>query len=62
MEDLPAIDLAFLPKNLPYTMTDEEFLQVANTLKPKYLCAYHYFEIDVPALRAKLDPAIEFLN
>lgn len=62
MKELPKIDLAFLPKNLPYTMTDEEFLKAANLIRPKYLYAYHYFEIDVPALRAKLDPPIELLN
>ena len=62
MQDLPKIDLAFLPKNLPYTMTDEEFIKVANLIKPKYLYAYHYFEIDVPALRAKLDSGIELMN
>jgi len=59
MKELPKIDLAFLPKNLPYTMTDEEFLKAANLIRPKYLYAYHYFEIDVPALRAGLDPGIE---
>ena len=62
MQDLPAIDLAFLPKNLPYTMTDEEFVKAANLIRPKYLYAYHYFEIDVPKLKKELDPAIELLN
>ena len=62
MQELPKVDLAFLPKNLPYTMTDEEFLKAANLIKPKYLYAYHYFEIDVPALKKKLDPSIELLN
>lgn len=62
MQDLPRIDLAFLPKNLPYTMTDAEFIKAANLIKPKYLYAYHYFEIDVPKLRKELDPAIELLN
>jgi L-ascorbate metabolism protein UlaG (beta-lactamase superfamily) len=62
MQDLPKIDLAFLPKNLPYTMTDEEFVKTANLIKPKYLYCYHYFEIDVPALKKALDPAIELLN
>lgn len=62
MKELPKIDLAFLPKNLPYTMTDEEFLKAANLIRPKYLYAYHYFEIDVPALRAGLDPGIELMN
>ena len=62
MKELPKIDLAFLPKNLPYTMTDEEFIKAANLIRPKYLYAYHYFEIDVPALRAGLDPGIELMN
>ncbi|MBR1538249.1 MAG: MBL fold metallo-hydrolase [Bacteroidales bacterium] len=62
MQDLPRIDLAFLPKNLPYTMTDEEFIKAANLIKPKCLYAYHYFEIDVPALRARLDSGIALLN
>ncbi len=62
MQDLPKIDLAFLPKNLPYTMTDEEFVKAANLIKPKYLYAYHYFEIDVPKLKKELDPSIELLN
>ena len=62
MQDLPKIDLAFLPKNLPYTMTDEEFVKAANLIKPKYLYAYHYFEIDVPKLKKELDPMIELLN
>ena len=62
MQELPKVDLAFLPKNLPYTMTDEEFLKAANLIKPKYLYAYQYFEIDVPALKKKLDPSIELLN
>ena len=62
MQELPKIDLAFLPKNLPYTMTDEEFIKAANLIKPRFLYAYHYFEIDVPALKAQLDPSIELLN
>ena len=62
MQDLPRIDLAFLPKNLPYTMTDEEFIKAANLIKPRYLYAYHYFEIDVPKLKKELDPSVELLN
>ncbi|MBR6424254.1 MAG: MBL fold metallo-hydrolase [Bacteroidales bacterium] len=62
MRELPKVDLAFLPKNLPYTMTDEEFIQAANLIKPKYLICYHYFEIDIPKLKKELDPAIELLN
>ena len=46
-------------RNIDYP---EEFVKAANLIKPKYLYAYHYFEIDVPALRAKLDPSIALLN
>ena len=62
MQELPSVDLAFLPKNLPYTMTDEEFIKAANQIKPKYLYCYHYFEIDIPKLKKGLDPAIELQN
>ena len=62
MQELPKVDLAFLPKNLPYTMTDEEFIKAANLIKPKHVFAYHYFEIDVPKLKKELDPAVELLN
>jgi len=62
MQELPKIDLAFLPKNLPYTMTDEEFIKAANLIKPKYLYCYHYFEIDIPKLKSELDQGIELLN
>ena len=62
LQELPKLDLAFLPKNLPYTMTDEEFIQAANLIKPKRLYCYHYFEIDIPKLKKELDPAIELLN
>lgn len=43
---LTDLDIAFVPKNVPYTMTDEQFLSAVNTLKPKYLYPYHYFDID----------------
>ncbi|MDR3297166.1 MAG: MBL fold metallo-hydrolase [Prevotellaceae bacterium] len=46
MGKLENIDIAFLPKNLPYTMTDEMFLRAAKMFRPKTLYAYHYFELD----------------
>ena len=59
MEELSGtIDVAFLPKNLPYTMSDEKFIEAANALKPKVLIPYHYFEIDNAALRRAVDPDI----
>ena len=52
-------DIAFLPKNLPYTMSDEAFVQAANTLMPKALFPIHYFELDMDYLRKNINPAIE---
>ena len=51
-------DIAFLPKNLPYTMSDEEFIEAANFIKPKNLFPIHYFEIDPAAIRKSLQPGI----
>ncbi len=58
MEELPPVDIAFLPKNLPYTMTDEEFAQLANDLHPTYLYPIHYFELDVEKIRGMVDEDI----
>jgi len=59
MKHLGKINVAFLPKNLPYTMDNEQFVKAAETVKPNYLYAYHYFEIDYKALRAKLPKTIQ---
>ena len=56
------IDLAFLPKNLPYTMSDEQFVEAANRIRPKYLIPYHFFEIDNDALRRMIDPEIHLIR
>jgi L-ascorbate metabolism protein UlaG (beta-lactamase superfamily) len=40
------IDVAFLPKNLPYTMTDDMFIRAAKMIAPKIVYPYHYFELD----------------
>lgn len=45
------IDVAFLPKNLPYTMSDQEFIEAANLISPKFLFPIHYFEINPQILR-----------
>jgi L-ascorbate metabolism protein UlaG (beta-lactamase superfamily) len=54
------IDIAFLPKNLPYTMTDEQFIDAAKTLHPKVLYPYHYSELNREALSKLLPKEIEF--
>lgn len=42
MKALKNIDVAFLPMNLPYTMTPEMVADAARSFKPKILYPYHY--------------------
>lgn len=58
MKSLGDIDVAFLPKNLPYTMSDEMFIEAAKTIKPKNLFPYHYFELNAEAIKSKLPEGI----
>jgi L-ascorbate metabolism protein UlaG (beta-lactamase superfamily) len=44
MKNLTNIDYAFLPMNLPYTMTPEMVADAARAFKPKVLYPYHYGE------------------
>lgn len=46
MHQLKRIDIAFLPMNLPYTMTPEMVAAAARAFKPKVLYPYHYGETD----------------
>lgn len=62
MKSIKNVSLALLPKNLPYTMSDSQFLEAANMIKPNYLIATHYFEIDVVKLKDGLTKGIELLN
>ena len=40
------IHCAFLPMNLPFTMTPELVAQAAKVIKPKILYPYHYGKTD----------------
>lgn len=46
MKGLKNIDIAFLPMNLPYTMTPEMVADAARVFKPKILYPYHFGETD----------------
>ena len=46
MKSLEKIDIAFLPMNLPYTMTPEMVADAAKAFKPVILYPYHYGETD----------------
>ena len=52
MKALQNIDCAFLPMNLPYTMTPEMVADAAKAFKPKILYPYHYHfgETNTPQL------------
>jgi len=58
---LKSIDYAFLPMNLPYTMTPEMAADGARAFKPKVLYPYHYGDSDTSRLVALLKdtPEIE---
>jgi L-ascorbate metabolism protein UlaG (beta-lactamase superfamily) len=53
MKALKSIDCAFLPMNLPYTMTPEMVADAARAFKPKILYPYHYGDTN-PAKLAEL--------
>ncbi len=50
MKSLADIDCAFLPMNLPYTMTPEMVADAAKSFHPKILYPYHYGETDTSKL------------
>jgi L-ascorbate metabolism protein UlaG (beta-lactamase superfamily) len=50
MKALRNIDVAFLPMNLPYTMTPEMVADAALAFKPKILYPYHFGETDTDRL------------
>ncbi len=54
MKSLKNIDYAFLPMNLPYTMTPEMVADAAKAFKPKVLYPYHYGETDTARLKEML--------
>ncbi|OGP54177.1 MAG: metal-dependent hydrolase [Deltaproteobacteria bacterium RBG_13_52_11] len=54
MKALRGIDVAFLPMNLPYTMTPEMVADAAKAFKPKILYPYHYGDTDTSKIVAAL--------
>ena len=50
MKALKDIDIAFLPMNLPYTMTPEMVADAVKAFKPRILYPYHYGETDTSTL------------
>lgn len=50
MKALKEIAIAFLPMNLPYTMTPEMVAEAAKALRPRILYPYHYGDTDTKKL------------
>lgn len=61
MRDLKDIGIAFLPMNLPYTMTPEEVAEAAKSFRPRILYPYHTGETEVSKIVTLLKdtPSIE---
>ena len=54
MQNIKDIDIAFMPCNQPYTMTTEQLVKAAKTVKPKVLFPYHYGQTDVKGIPSQL--------
>jgi L-ascorbate metabolism protein UlaG (beta-lactamase superfamily) len=61
MKGLKNISVAFLPMNLPYTMTPEMVAEAAISFRPKILYPYHFGDTDTAKLVKLLEnePGIE---
>ena len=61
MADLGRIDVAFLPMNLPYTMTPEQVAEAARVIRPGILYPYHFGTTDTGIIAKLLanEPGIE---
>jgi len=59
MKELRGIDIAFLPMNLPYTMTPEMVADAAKAFKPVILYPYHYGKADTSKIVDLLKDAQE---
>ena len=55
MANIKDIDIAFLPCNQPYTMTTEQLVRAAKTIKPKVLFPYHYGQTNVSTIPTQLE-------
>jgi L-ascorbate metabolism protein UlaG (beta-lactamase superfamily) len=55
MKRLRGIDIAFLPMNLPYTMTPEMVADAAKAFRPRILYPYHFGSTDTSRLTTLLE-------
>ena len=55
MRALTGIDVAFIPMNLPYTMTPEDAADAVKAFKPRIVIPYHYRGQDVQKFASALN-------
>ena len=55
MTAIKDIDVAFLPCNLPYTMTPEQCAKAAKTIMPKILYPYHFSDTKIERVKELLE-------
>jgi L-ascorbate metabolism protein UlaG (beta-lactamase superfamily) len=55
MRALTGIDIAFVPMNLPYTMTIEQAASAVAEFQPRIVYPYHYGESDVQGFKSLVD-------
>ncbi len=55
MRALENIDVAFVPMNLPYTMTEEQAASGVNAFNPTVVYPYHYGDSDVEKFKALVE-------
>jgi L-ascorbate metabolism protein UlaG (beta-lactamase superfamily) len=59
MDALTGIDVAFLPMNLPYTMTEEQAAAAVKAFRPKVVYPYHYRGSDTQKFKDLVGDASE---
>ncbi|WP_297109326.1 MBL fold metallo-hydrolase [uncultured Devosia sp.] len=59
MLGLTGIAVAFLPMNLPYTMTPQQAVEAINTFRPAIIYPYHYGDSDLSPLKTDVEDGIE---
>ncbi len=57
MKALVGLDVAFVPMNLPYTMTTEEAAACVNAFQPDVVVPYHYAGSDLATFKAAVTAA-----
>jgi L-ascorbate metabolism protein UlaG (beta-lactamase superfamily) len=55
MQALADVDVAFVPMNLPYTMSAEDAAACVKAMKPRIVYPYHYFGSDPKVFAAALE-------